>query len=237
MLTVVMATFEGERFVAEQLGSILSQLDGGDEVIVSDDASTDATVDIIRRCGDRRVRVITNLDRAGYVENFARALAEVRGNYVFFSDQDDVWLPDKVRVMRSALASSACVASDAVVVDERLHELHPSYFKLRKARSFSAFSILLKPLIIGATLACQTSYLQGLLPFPAGVPHDFWITFNAAADGVLDTLQQPLILYRRHGAVASLSATGRRRGVNRIIVERGRLIYSWARRRCAMRML
>jgi glycosyltransferase involved in cell wall biosynthesis len=232
-----MATCEGQRFVGQQLDSIVSQLGPADEIVVSDDASMDATVEVVQRRADSRIRLIANSRRVGYVQNFARALAEARGSHVFFSDQDDVWLPDKVSVMRAALERSACVASDAVVVDEQLQVLAPSYFELRKATHFSAPAILLKPPIIGATLACRTGYLQGLLPFPPGVPHDFWITFNAAVDGALETLRQPLILYRRHANVVSLSATGRQRAAAKIASERLRLLSSWAQRRWRKRVI
>jgi glycosyltransferase involved in cell wall biosynthesis len=237
MLTVVMATCEGERFVDQQLDSIVRQLGPADEVVVSDDASTDATVDIIRAMGDSRVRVLINPARVGYLRNFGRALAEARGTHIFFSDQDDVWLPEKVSTLTAALERSACVASDAVVVDEQLQVLSPSYFALRRAQSFSALGILLRPPIVGATMACEAGYLRKLLPFPAGVPHDFWITFNAALDGALETVRQPLILYRRHTAAVSLSATGRKRAHAKIVAERVKLLSAWVQRRRSNRML
>jgi glycosyltransferase involved in cell wall biosynthesis len=226
-----MATYQGERFVAEQLESIVSQLGEDDEIVVSDDGSTDSTLEVVRRRADPRVRILANGSRVGYVRNFARAIAAARGSEIFFSDQDDVWLPRKVALQRAALARRACVASDAVVVDERLEVLGSSYFQLRGARSFSPLGIFLKPPIIGATIACRADYLRTLLPFPADISHDLWITFNAAADGVLESLSEPLILYRRHSAVASLSASGKRRPAAAMIAERLRLLAAWARRR------
>lgn len=223
--------------MGQQLDSIVEQLGPADEVIVSDDASTDATLEIVRRKLDSRVRVLANSTRVGYIQNFGRAVAEARGTHIFFSDQDDVWLPEKVQTLLAALERCACVASDAVVVDEKLQVLNPSFFSMRRARSFSALAILLKPRIVGATMACQASYLRALLPFPAGVPHDFWISFNAAVDGRLETVRRPLILYRRHGSVASLSATARKRGMAKIVLERIRLLRAWVERRRSKRML
>src|SRR6266852_4701470 len=101
--SVVLATFEGERFIDEQLDSIVAQLTPEDEIIVSDDASSDNTVNLVRRRDDRRIHILANRERVGYVRNFGRALKQIRGEYVFFSDQDDVWLPGKVDSMRLAL--------------------------------------------------------------------------------------------------------------------------------------
>jgi len=235
MRSVVLATCQGERFIGEQLDSILSQLAPEDEVIVSDDASTDRTLEVITGRRDPRVRVLAHDTRVGYVRNFQRAIQESRGEIVFFSDQDDVWLPGKVITLEAALRNSRCVASDAIVVDDRLQTLHRSYFEWRGTRGFSGLSIYLKPPIVGATLACRREYLQTLLPFPPGVPHDFWITCNAACDGALAVVRTPLILYRRHTNALSVSATSRRRGMKTIAGERIRLLGAMLRHRLTQR--
>jgi glycosyltransferase involved in cell wall biosynthesis len=91
--SIVLATYQGERFIDEQLDSIVSQLSPNDEIILSDDASSDGTLHAVRERGDPRIRILANRERVGYVRNFQRAISQVRGEYVFFSDQDDVWLP------------------------------------------------------------------------------------------------------------------------------------------------
>jgi glycosyltransferase involved in cell wall biosynthesis len=235
MRSVVVATCQGERFLAEQLDSILPQLAPEDEVVISDDASTDRTLQIIAQRHDPRFRVLANTTRVGYVANFQRAIAHCRGDRVFFSDQDDVWISDKVATLEAALRTSDCVASDATIVDERLNAVYQSYFEHRGIRHFSGLSIYLKPRIIGATLACRREYLQALLPFPAGVPHDFWLTLNAAFDGKLEVVRTPLILYRRHPDALSVTATGRRRPLSEIAAERARLIGALLRHRLTHR--
>jgi glycosyltransferase involved in cell wall biosynthesis len=231
MRSVVLASCQGERFIGEQLDSIIQQLSVGDEIVVSDDASTDGTLEVVSRRADARIRVLASTVRVGYVRNFQRALEQARGDSIYFADQDDVWLPTKVAMLDEALRLKSCACSDAVVVDEHLSEIHPSFFGLRQAASFSAWSILRKPSVIGATLACRRQYLASLLPLPAGVPHDFWISFNAAWDGVLQVVSAPLILYRRHAAVSSPTATARQRTVFEISSERFRLVSLMARRR------
>lgn len=236
MRSVVLASWQGEPFIGEQLASILPQLAPQDEVVISDDASTDRTLDIIAQCRDTRIRVLANDRRVGYVANFQRAIESSRGDCIFFSDQDDVWLPAKVATMDAALADSACVASDAIVVDDRLRTLHRSYFELRGAHRFSGLSIYLKPRIVGATLACRRQYVESLMPFPAGIPHDFWLTFNAACDHTLGVVRTPLILYRRHAHTLSVTATDRSRPMSTIAVERARLLGAMVRHRLVGRL-
>jgi glycosyltransferase involved in cell wall biosynthesis len=231
MRSVVLASYQGERFIGEQLDSILPQLAAEDEIVVSDDASTDRTFEVITRRADARIRVLSNHVRVGYIANFQRAIESCRGDTVFFSDQDDIWLPNKVAMLDIALRTAKCAASDATVVDDRLGILHRSYFELRGTRRFTCLSIYLKPPIIGATLACRRDYLETLLPLPAGVPHDFWLTFNAACDNVLEVLRMPLILYRRHAGAHSTTATSRRRPVATVAAERVRLLGAVLRHR------
>jgi glycosyltransferase involved in cell wall biosynthesis len=231
MRSVVLACCQGERFIGEQLDSILPQLSPEDEVIVSDDASTDSTVEFVAQRSDPRIRILRNDLRAGCVGNFQRAIREARGDIIYFSDQDDVWLPGKVQTLDAALRRKSCVCSDAIVVDERLRQIYPSYFGWRRVRSFSTLSVFLRPPIVGATIACTGAYLGRLLPLPENIPQDFWITFNAAWDGELEIIRTPLILYRRHSAAASPSATSRRRRFTEIARERIRLIASSLHRR------
>lgn len=235
MRSVVLATCQGERFLREQLEGILSQLSAEDEVIVSDDDSTDGTLAVLRGISDARIHVIANTKRVGYVANFERAIAQARGEVIFFSDQDDIWLPNKVSEFDSAIRRADCVASDAIVVDEELRVVHDSFFRLRGADRFDDLSIFRKPRIVGATLACRRAYLQTLLPFPRGVPHDFWITMNAAFDRKLEVLSIPLILYRRHDRALSVTATGQRRSVTTIAAERTRIAIHMLLRRLIVR--
>ena len=235
MRSIVLASYQGERFIGEQLDSILPQLAPEDEIVVSDDASTDRTLETIARLGDPRIRVLANDTRLGYIANFQRAIDHSRGDSVFFSDQDDVWLPNKVATLDIAMRTGRCVASDAIVVDESLRTLHRSYFEWRGTRSFSRLAIYLKPPIVGATVACHRDYLETLLPLPAGIPHDFWLTFNAACDGALAVIHTPLILYRRHTSAFSVSGTARRRGMKTAATERVRLIGAMLRHRLIQR--
>jgi glycosyltransferase involved in cell wall biosynthesis len=231
MRSVVIATYQGASFIEPQLLSILPQLAPDDEVIVSDDASSDRTAEIVASIRDSRIRLLANTDRLGYIANFERAIGHSHGELIYFSDQDDVWLPEKVSSLDAALLHSPCVASDAIVVDSSLNVLHASFFEWRGAKSFSTAAVFMRPSIIGATLACRRDYLDSLRPFPEGVPHDFWVTLNAAWDRHLLIIDKPLILYRRHAQVASITATGEKRSALTIAAERFAIARAMLRHR------
>jgi glycosyltransferase involved in cell wall biosynthesis len=180
---------------------------------------------------DHRIRILANKTRVGYVANFERAIRIASGDVVYFADQDDIWLPEKVAVIDHALTLKQCAASDAIVVDDSLRPIHPSFFRWRRAKSFTVLPIFLRPRIVGATVACRRAYLNSLRPFPVNIPHDFWLTINAAWDGALHVVHRPLILYRRHSQAASVTATSQRRSPYTIIRERAALAHALARRR------
>ena len=101
MISICLITYNGEKYINEQLDSILCQLSADDEVVVSDDGSTDRTLSIIRDYNDNRLRIISNSGKHGVVYNVENALREVKGDYIFLADQDDVWLPGKVETTKS----------------------------------------------------------------------------------------------------------------------------------------
>ncbi|MEK5777350.1 glycosyltransferase, partial [Acinetobacter nosocomialis] len=99
MISVCLATYNGEKYIVEQLTSILSQLSPTDEVIISDDHSTDETLLLIKSLNDPRIKIITNELGKGYTKNFENAINHSSGDYIFLSDQDDVWVENKVELM------------------------------------------------------------------------------------------------------------------------------------------
>ncbi|MCD8291094.1 MAG: glycosyltransferase, partial [Prevotella sp.] len=96
-VSVCIATYNGEKYIEEQIRSILSQLSDNDEVIISDDGSHDQTLSLIQSIGDKRIKIFQNEGRHGFKYNFENTLKKVQGDYIFLCDQDDVWLPNKVQ--------------------------------------------------------------------------------------------------------------------------------------------
>lgn len=199
-ISVCMAVFNGEKYIQEQISSILEQLSPCDELIVSDDCSIDKTLDIVRSFGDDRIKIVFNeLDR-GYSGNFENAINKSSGDIIFLSDQDDVWMEGKVSRMVDVLMSCDLVVCNAEYVDEYLSPLRQTLFNLRGARK-GFWSNLLKLRYLGACMAFRREIFKKVLPFPknrALCPHDMWIALVGEFYFKVKTISTPLILYRRH---------------------------------------
>ena len=181
MISVCLATYNGESFLKEQLTSILKQLGDDDEVVVSDDGSTDLTLTILQEFNDPRIKVFHHSKRKQKysfdyaTHNFENAINNSRGEVIFFSDQDDVWLDGKIAMFMTALADCDLVLSDCKVVDSQLNELYSSYFKLNKSRTGIVYN-LINNSYLGCCMAFKAELLRKCLPIPLNViGHDYWI--------------------------------------------------------------
>lgn len=198
-----MATFNGEKYITEQLDSILIQLGPDDEVVVSDDGSADGTVEIIKSYSDPRIVLLNhkkNPQKFGFgytAKNFENALKRAKGDIIFFADQDDVWLPDKVSMMTAALKNADLVLSDCIITDESLNIISSSKFYLEKVNA-GFFRNVYKSGYLGCCIAFRKNLLKDILPFPENVPHDLWIGLLAECYGKVNLLNRPTLLYRRH---------------------------------------
>ena len=205
MISVCIATYNGQQYISEQLSSILSQLGENDEVIVSDDGSVDSTLDIVRGFDDDRIRVVEGPCK-GVVCNFENALKHVKGDYIFFSDQDDIWTSDKVAVSLEYLKTYACIVSDAYVVDAESNKVLDSFFEYNGTRKGFLKNLLLKNGYTGCCMAFRRELLDKALPFPEGIPmHDIWIGNIAEIFYSFSFVPEKLIRYRRHGSNATMT--------------------------------
>lgn len=205
MISVCMATYNGGEFVLEQLKSILPQLDKCDEIIISDDLSTDCTIGVIQSINDDRIKVHVNKVNLGYSRNFENALNLAKGDIIFISDQDDVWLSNKVELMLKALEKADMVVSDAVGVDQNLNQIYPSHFKLNHTTKGFLINFL-KTRYIGACMAFKKEILQKVLPLPLNVKlcaYDYWLAVVSEYYYQVTLVDVPLLKYRRHSNNAS----------------------------------
>jgi len=204
-----MATYNGEKYISEQLESILSQLDKDDEVIISDDDSSDDTVNIINKLADKRIKIFKNDLDSGYTRNFENAISKATGDYIFLSDQDDVWMDNKVELMLSKLQTNDLVISDALISDGFLKPTLGSHFKIYKVKSGFLHNWL-QTRYIGACMAFRKEILLKILPFPSKqslCAHDYWIANVGEFYYKVGLIHQPLIKYRRHHSNASTGGT------------------------------
>ena len=207
MISVCMATYNGAKYIREQVSSILPQLGDGDELIVSDDGSTDDTLSVLKEFCDSRIRVFPNqTGRHGVVPNFENALRHAKGDIIFFSDQDDIWTKNKVEAMVKALQNADLVVHDALIMDKDGNVSDVNYFSLRPPHR-GYWSNLYKNSFMGSCMAFRTSLLSKVLPFPKHILwHDMWIGLVASRVGSVKFINDKLLYYRRHGD--NVSATG-----------------------------
>jgi len=197
-LSVCMATYNGEKYIRAQLESILKQLSEKDEIIISDDSSTDGTIGIIKSFGDKRIRLYEDDHFRSPIFNFENALKKASGDIIFLSDQDDIWLDNKVEVITKLLHSYDLVVSDCIVVDENETVLDDSFFKLRGSGP-GIIHNLIRNSFVGCCMAFSRRILEIALPFPKKIEmHDMWIGIIGELFGKIYFCKEKLVKYRRH---------------------------------------
>ena len=209
MISVCIATYNGERYIRQQIESIVCQLNVDDEIIVSDDGSTDGTLDIVKGIGDKRIKIIEGPGRKSPILNFECALKASKGDFIFLSDQDDVWKPDKVEICMKWLKTYHCVVSDAEVTDNRLKPLYPSLYAIMQVRQGRIYNTVWKNGYTGCCMAFRRNVLEASLPFPKNIPmHDIWIGNVAAYKYNVIFIPDRLIHFRRHENTISCNGKG-----------------------------
>jgi glycosyltransferase involved in cell wall biosynthesis len=201
VISVCLASYNGGKFIAKQVESILASPKVS-ELLVSDDGSTDDTRKVLASINDPRLKVLPGPGH-GAASNFEFLLGRASGEFIFLSDQDDVWLPRKVDAMLQALEEADLVVSDCSVVDGELRVITPSFFRARGSGP-GVLKNLWRNTFLGCCMAFRRRILSYVLPFPGNVPmHDWWIGLMANRKGRVRFLDEVLTLYRRHGANAT----------------------------------
>ena len=199
-----MATHNGERFIRRQMETILAQLAPDDEVVISDDSSTDGTLEVIRSFADTRIRLFTGNTFFSPTFNFENALRQARGDIIVLADQDDIWLDGKVAVIRERFAQKTTgpylIALDGYVVDEAEQVTDESIFaRLNVGTGF--WRNVFDNRYLGCCLAFSRDLLTAALPFPRRIPmHDMWLGQLCALVGKTEFVPVKTIRYRRHVA-------------------------------------
>lgn len=229
--SVALCTYNGEKYIIDQLLSIISQSKGVKEIVISDDGSKDSTISLIQEFKANQdlngieIKLFQNPFPLGISENFEKCLSLTSHEWVFLSDQDDVWLEDKVALFQNHVQinpDTKFVCSNAEITDSQnnklgytlVEALNISRNELHQLNSGQAFEVLLRRnLATGATCLVHKSIYENALPFSDYWLHDEWMAINAAFDGSFNFLVTPTINYRQHGnnAVGMLKKNFRRR--------------------------
>lgn len=209
-INILMATYNGRRYLREQIDSILNQTYSNFRLLISDDASTDSTLKILEEYEkkDRRVEIYSHEKNMGVVANFEFLIDKVRSEYFMFADQDDVWELDKIEKSLKKLeeTDSDLVYTDLEVVDNKLNQIEPSFWKQKgfynKITKYNNFeSLYLNNYINGCTMLCKSSWINEVLPLPKSskyVIHDYWIALIVSHNGKMAYVEEPTIKYRQH---------------------------------------
>lgn len=206
MVSVCMATYNGAKYIREQIESILPQLNVNDELVISDDGSKDNTLSIIKSFNDNRIKIYNNQGSHGVVPNFENALRHSKGDIIFFSDQDDCWTKDKVKICVKELESC-----DLVIHNSHVHFTDDSsrdcdFFSLRHSRA-GYLKNLFKNSFVGSCMAFNKNVKEYVLPFPQHILwHDMWIGLMVEKYGKTKFIDNKLLIYRRHGDNASATS-------------------------------
>jgi glycosyltransferase involved in cell wall biosynthesis len=220
-ISVALCTHNGARFIGEQVRSICMQTLPPDEIVLSDDSSSDNCIEVaqatLEACMAERpglsipLRVIRNATALRVTKNFEQAVSACTGDLIALSDQDDVWHPERLARMAEEFAKRPdllLLHTDARLVDGERRDLGQSLFHALEVERFElewihtgrAFDVFLRRnLVTGATTVFRRALLAHALPFPKEWVHDEWMAIVAAATGRVDVIEEALIEYRQHG--------------------------------------
>lgn len=212
---ILMATYQGSKFILEQIKSIQNQSHKNWRLIINDDDSTDGTREILTELSQQpnsSIVLLPKNERLGVVGNFSYLMQHSTSPYIMFSDQDDYWYPDKIAITLKKMkkleeehgtTKPLLVHTDLSVVDSQLKEVHPSFWKYShfNCKSFVTLNrILTQNVVTGCTMLFNRPLLELAQPVPReAFMHDWWLALVAAAFGQIGIVSEPTIAYRQHG--------------------------------------
>jgi len=205
MISVCIPSYNGEKYINHQLTSILDQLSPIDEVVISDDSSTDDTIKIIESMNDKRIVLLKNNKFRSPCYNMENAINYSKGDIIFLADQDDIWEEQKLEIMTKFLKNADLVLSDCFIVDSENNIISDSFYQLMNSKS-GFIKNLYKNSFIGCCIGFKRHVLEWALPFPNRLPmHDIWIGLIVEMLGKTLFIDDKLLRYRRHGGNASFT--------------------------------
>lgn len=211
-IDILLATYNGEKYIQEQIDSILQQTYKNIRLIISDDCSNDNTVGILKEYEkkDNRVIVYNQKNNLGVIKNFEFLLGKVENELYMLSDQDDVWLPDKVKKTYDELKKNNAdlVYTDLKIVDAELNTINNSFntymkldTKIKKTLSNTGMSQYLYNTVTGCTIMSKKKFIKDIIPIPTNsnfILHDTWIALCVSLNGKISYINEPTLKYRQH---------------------------------------
>jgi glycosyltransferase involved in cell wall biosynthesis len=201
LISIALCTYNGEKYLSEQIESITAQSYTNLEIIIVDDASTDTTFEIVKSYAllDKRIMCIQNETNLGFNKNFEKALGLATGQFIAISDQDDIWEPHKIEMLFEHIGDNWLVFSNSVLMNEDGKTLGRKMLDNFWLADKSYKALLINNYITGHTLMVSREFLSRILPLPAKGFYDWWIRFIAHYHKRLAFADEVLTRYRQHG--------------------------------------
>lgn len=222
MISVVMCTYNGAKFIKEQVDSILQQTEADFELVVCDDCSNDGTWEILQEyaSGHDDIRIFRNEQNLGFLKNYEKALGLASGEYIALSDQDDIWMPNHLEVLKNLLGERTIACGNSLLVDEKGNPLGMTLKEQEDLTVVSenpldlALSVMVyRNPLQGAAMLFRRSFLEKALPIPEGIKyHDSWFAALACFMEGVSYTDEVILCYRMHGENLSGLHTKKNRG-------------------------
>jgi len=206
-ISIALCTYNGEKYIREQLKSLEEQTLKADEIIVCDDNSSDNTADILNEYIDKlNMKLIVNKENLGVTKNFEQAVSLCEGDIIFLCDQDDVWHKDKIKIMSEKMIEekTGICCCDGIVCDENLKEIrsytlwNTSGLSRIDLNSFSPYNLINNYCFTGMALCFRKNFTKYFMPLSENAVHDEWIAFIISCFSKVSFVNQKLVFYRQH---------------------------------------
>ena len=216
LVSIVLAAYNGERYIRQQLDSIIEQSYKPIEILVIDDCSTDNTPAILKEFAthNENVKVVKNETNLGYVKNFEKGMLLAKGDYIAPCDQDDVWNPEKISILMRERSEYPIIYCNSELIDEDGNFMDKKLSDIKRLDDFNdPLNYTIGGSAPGHAMIVRKSVVLAATPLPLFVPHDYWIAFVATFSGPLKFLDTPLVFYRQHGTnvFGAIKVTGKKR--------------------------
>lgn len=202
MISVCIATYNGEKYIKEQLDSLVNQTVKPYEVILQDDCSLDNTVEIAKQYTDQlNLKIYTNDVNLGFTKNFESVISKANGNYIALCDQDDIWREDKLEILLNNIENNSLIYSNSMLIDANGKSLEKSFSKVLNKNFISsteALNFLNDNCVSAHAMLFKKELLNYIFPFPKNIFFDQWIAANAAALNGVKYYDECLVEYRQH---------------------------------------
>lgn len=203
LISIALCTYNGDKYLKQQLDSLISQTYRPIEVVVTDDASQDGTLEILNQYATKYnfFKVYRNEKNLGFTKNFEKAISLCSGDLIALCDQDDIWLPEKLSVLQDQIADNDLIYHDSCFIDENDKPI--KYKKMSEHYGVydgeSNLPFVIGNCVPGHTMLFKKTLMKGVFPLKEGFYHDWWIVFIAATIGKIKAVPNVLVMYRQHG--------------------------------------